>query len=241
MSAKQLPIVIITRNSLPLTKLAVKSALAQDIPVTVLVLDNDSSDGTRDWMRSKNGIVTCFTPEQWSLARCWNWALRALWRSGCERALVLNNDVEILPCCARYLHAMQREFVTGVSVSEAVQLEGAPGLEWSYHTREHPDFSCFMISKECVEKVGWFDELMFPAYCEDSDYHVRMHRKGIRAICVDVPFLHHGASTLKNASIGEQAAIRRGADKNRKRFYAKYNCFPGTPEYEGLFNEKNGN
>jgi GT2 family glycosyltransferase len=83
--------------------------------------------------------------------------------------------------------------------------------------------------------VGWFNESYFPAYCEDSDYHVRMHRADVRAVCVDLPFLHHGAGTIKHAGTGEVARIRRGADRNRERFRQEYGCLPGSEAYQELF------
>ena len=84
---------------------------------------------------------------------------------------------------------------------------------------------------------GTFDEDYDPAYCEDSDYHVRMHRAGIRAVCVDVPYYHMGAGaqTVKNSSPKDRRIIEEGAEKNRERFRLKYGCLPGTPEYEKLF------
>ncbi len=130
--------------------------------------------------------------------------------------------------------ALGRGFVTCVSVNDPAQAE-FDALTWSQHIREHPDFSCFMIHKDVTDKVGWFDEEYYPAYCEDSSYHVRLHRAGIRAVCVDIPFLHHGAGTLKSASAGEVARIRRGADRNRERFRLAYGCLPGSVEYQELF------
>jgi GT2 family glycosyltransferase len=41
---------------------------------------------------------------------------------------------------------------------------------------EGPDFSCFMINRDTIEIIGWFDENFVGAYCEDQDYHVRIER-----------------------------------------------------------------
>lgn len=228
---------IVCRNNLALTKLAVRSALAQDHPVEILAVDNCSSDGTSQWLRTK-AITTIFPFGQKSLAWCWNSALQALWHAGHDAALVINNDVEIRPETVRYLHtystSQQIGFVTCVSVNDPEQAK-LDALNWSYHVREHPDFSCFLIRKWVTDRVGWFNESYFPAYCEDSDYHVRMHRAGVRAVCVDLPFLHHGAGTIKHASKGEVARIRRGADANRERFRQEYGCLPGSDAYQELF------
>jgi hypothetical protein len=83
--------------------------------------------------------------------------------------------------------------------------------------------------------VGRFDEEFEIAYCEDNDYHVRMHMAGIKAVGIDLPFLHHGAQTVKSSEPGERRMIERAADANRERFEEKWGCRPGTPAYESLF------
>ncbi len=237
--AKREPIsvVVVARNNLALTKLAIRSVERQDCPTEILVVDNASSDGTKQWLRTKS-LTTISAPEQWSLAKCWNAALASLWRAGWTKALVCNNDIELRPDTVKLLNAHGGEFVTCVSVNSPEQVDVAiprEGDPWTWNEREHPDFSCFMLGKTVTDRVGWFNESYFPAYAEDAEFHVRLHRAGIRAVCVDIPFLHHGAGTLKHASAGEVARIRRGADANRERFRLAYGCLPGSDEYQELF------
>ena len=231
-------ILIVAKNNCHLTKVAIKSALAQNHPCDVLVIDNASTDNTRAWLLTKSvaSITYC---EQQSLASCWNNGIRVLTRAlGHSEVLVCNNDIELRGDTYSTLLACDLPFVTCVSVGDRSQL----GDEYDRDVqdllakrREHPDFSCFMIRKEVTNRVGWFDESYYPAYCEDSDYHVRMHRAGVTAYCVDLPFLHLGAQTVATATPEERIKIKRGAEANRKRFQAKYGCLPGTPEYYDLF------
>lgn len=230
-------VLCVTRNNLALSKRALKSVLAQDVPVELMAIDNCSGDGTLEWLISKPYHWMSIEPQR-SLSYCWNTGLRAFWAAGFTRVLVINNDTEIRPDTARLLSAHGGAFVTCVSVNSASQLDGPrddSGEWWS--ERPHPDFSCFMISKSVTDRVGWFDEAYFPAYVEDGDYHVRMHRAGVRAVCIDLPFLHHGAGTRKFAGPGENARIKRGADVNRERFRQAYGCLPGSPAYQKLFDE----
>ena len=229
-------ILIISRNSLHLTKLTVKSALAQDLPCDVMVIDNDSHDGTLQWLKSKS-IAWCSTLTQKSLSYCWNKGIKAFFDAGATEVLVCNNDIELLPNTYRLLNLVGGPFVTAVGVSLRDQFNPVPNLVVPGNSRPHPDFSCFMIRPEIIDRVGWFDESYFPAYCEDSDYHVRMHKAHINACCVDIPFFHHAAATLKNASPSEVIKIRRGSESNRERFHRQYGCLPGTPEYENLFSQ----
>jgi GT2 family glycosyltransferase len=234
-------ILIVARNSLHLTKLAVKSALTQDIPCDVMVLNNASSDGTMQWLQSKRNVISFGNyPVQKSLSACWNLGIDAFFSSGSMDVLVINNDVEIRPDTYRAL-SYYGDFTTGVGVDTPLDKSSYIPIEikdmenmWDKR-RPHPDFSCFMIRPIVFEKVGLFDESYFPAYVEDSDYHVRMHRAGIEAVCVDLPFYHHACGTIKNASPIEQSMIRRGADVNREKFRRDYGCLPGSKEYEALF------
>src|ERR1041385_6346689 len=232
-------VTIVTLNNLHLTKRAIASVLAQDTPVDLLVIDNKSNDGTIGWLRTQRGITVIYLPERQSLASCWNLALQCAWQAGRHEALCVNNDVIIRPDTYRMLLSHGGPFVTCVSVDKEEQL-GSPGdrkIEDLRPGRPHPDFSCWLMRKEVTNAIGYFPEDYYPAFYEDNFYHVTMHRAGIRACCIDLPILHLGSSTVKNASSRERARIQRGAAANKERFFKQFGCVPGTPEYEALFDE----
>jgi GT2 family glycosyltransferase len=212
----------------------VRSAQDQDVPCTILVIDNHSSDDTSHWLRAKAGLIKIYFPETISLASCWNSGIAILRSISPSPILIMNNDIEIKPWTYRVLREQGKPFVTGVSVSTREQYDvGEP--EKPIVASPHPDFSCFMIRSEVHYMIGPFDESYYPAYCEDLDYHVRMHRAGITAESIPLPFYHERSSALKNSSREEASLMRRGADANRERFRKKYGCLPGTQEYQDLF------
>ncbi len=229
-------ILFVARDNLALTRQAVTSAQQQDIPCDILVVDNCSTDGTKQWLVGQDvGVISLAM--QASLSACWNMGLATFFQLGRSHVLVCNTDIELRPDAYRLLLAHGGPFVTCVSVDERERMgtygdrEGREDLG----EREHPDYSAFLIRSEVIERVGWFNEDYWPAYGEDAEFHVRCHRAGVRAVCIDVPFLHHGAATLKNADPAEANKIRRGADANRARFKQTYGCSIGSPEYYQLF------
>lgn len=229
-------ILIVARNNKALTQSAVKSALGQEHPCDVWVIDNASSDDTLQWLRAKAASLDALHwwthPVQKSLAACWNEGLVRGFKLH-TRILVINNDVELRPDTFHLLAEWGGDFTTGVSVNSKLELRTS---ESPISQSAHPDFSCFMINRHCFTSVGGFDETFFPAYFEDNDYHVRMHRAGIDAISIDLPFFHYAAGTLKNAVPAEAANIRVGATINADRFFDKYGCYPADTEaYNELF------
>jgi GT2 family glycosyltransferase len=222
------PVVMLCRNSLALTKQAVQSVLEQDIPVQLHVVDNNSQDGTTEWLESFCPNTTTFRPAQ-GVSSGWNYALTTIFRR-CNHALVVNNDVVLRPDTYRSLLEDGGDFVTAVSVDN---MEGIRG-EWRKAPRPHPDFSCFLIRKHVWDKVGGFDESMW-LYASDGDYHLRMHKAGIEAYTIGIPFYHYASGTLKSASPGEKAMIEAQAEKDRRTFEQKWGVQVGTPPYYALF------
>ena len=59
--------------------------------------------------------------------------------------------------------------------------------------------SCYIIKKEVIEKIGFWDEKFSPYYGEESDYSFRAAKKGFSFLYVgETEIIHHGASSTKN-------------------------------------------
>lgn len=63
---------------------------------------------------------------------------------------------------------------------------------------EFPNWQAFVIGEDVVEKVGLFDEMLYPAYFEDKDYERRCKQKGITLNFADVRVGHDNSSTIKS-------------------------------------------
>jgi GT2 family glycosyltransferase len=224
-------VAVLCRNGLAMTKKAVVSIRAQTLKADLLVIDNASQDGTLPWLLTQQALVMA-KAEPDSVSGCWNQALRwAFDYNDYEAVLVCNNDIELRPDTLEWLVRDGGEFVTPVSVGSREQLTDTPPTS----TRPHPDFSCFLLRKSVWDKVGPFDENYKGAYCEDADFHLRMHRASVNAYCIDLPYLHWGSGTISNAQDLARVGMRRQADRNREYFKAKYGFGVGSEEYYAAF------
>lgn len=227
-------IVMPVLDCLALTRIALDTCFKQDIgPVKVLVVDAGSRDGTGEYLRSLHPRVEVLPLSRTAgVSRAWNVALTYLFEGGEPQVLVVNNDIKLRTDAYRLLVQDGGQFVTCVGTSTA----GAqfPGDTPKMTRRPHPDFSCYLIRKECWQKVGKFDEDMV-IYSSDQDYHLRMHLAGIDAFCLDVPFFHYASGTLKSMEPREQKRIMAQAELDRAAFTHKWGFAGGSPEYYAKF------
>jgi hypothetical protein len=74
-------------------------------------------------------------------------------------------------------------------------------------------WALFGQTPECLARVGYYDEHFWPAYYEDVDYAVRLHKAGIPVVRpLSHPVGHDGWATLK--ALGDPAWLRLGRQRN---------------------------
>lgn len=233
-------IILTMRNGLAYTKTCLKSLQSQtNQPLLILAVDNASSDGTAAYLRSEaikdsNLRVMTFGSVV-SVAYMWNQALKEAWGWGFSHALVVNNDTELLPDTHLRLDAFEQDDRLGMVTCVSRRTREELVFELPFTTRDNPDFSCYLLAKWAWERIGGFDENCIGGYYEDNVAHVEMHRAGIQAICISLPFLHYGGTTIGQAGYQERRRIEANVAHNREYFRSKYGCVPGTKGYESLF------
>lgn len=238
------PVLILTHNCLEMTKRCVESVFSQDVSAAPFIFDNGSTDGTKEWLRDEKLWTFDLDRRNWDssqnvgVSEGWNKSLNHLFGivglGRCEHVLVINNDTVIPPWFYSSLLSYDGPFISGVSVDN---MDVIANPEPRKELAPCPDFSAFVLTKECWKKVGPFDESMV-LYAQDLDFHIRAHRAGVRLMNAGIPFYHERSSTLRNANPKERRIIEMQADADRLRFFEKYGFHTWSPEYAAQFDEK---
>jgi GT2 family glycosyltransferase len=232
------PVLILSYNDINDLHQCIESVRRQDIPTKILVVDNASSDGSREYLEQAN-VETYFSHINEGVSAGWNRGLRWVFREH-DYCLVLNQDLILPSYFFSELLFYNAPFITGKPVDNPMEigpLTASPEAEKARREaglEPHPCFSAFLIRKACWDTVGVFDTDM-KSWSGDCDYHARGHRKGVGMYKAKTPFYHLPGTTTRMAPAWEQEEFIRQANRDRAVFRSKHGVIPGTPEYSDLF------
>lgn len=232
-------IIIVTCNALEYTEACLESVeRCTPQPHEVIVVDNGSTDGTRDYLRRRLSVRLIESRQNRGFPAAANQALRA---SRGDRFLLLNNDVIVTPGWLERLNdALYSAPDVGlvgpcsneVSGPQRVQAGySTPGelnsfaTDWqTRHEGQRQDVDrlvgfCLLMRKEVVERIGLLDERFGIGNFEDDDYCYRARLAGFRAVIARDCFVHHfGSATFKSSGTDYPAILKR----NHQLFLEKW-------------------
>ncbi len=98
-------------------------------------------------------------------------------------------------------------------------------------------YSFFAINPIAFEKIGAFDENIFPAYCEDQDYAHRAHMAGLtEENCAETELVHAGSNSINaDPALHRQNLMTQAL--NVHYYKRKWGGFPGTEIFRTPFND----
>lgn len=179
----------------------------------------------------------------------WNQGLDYGLANGFTHFAILNNDILLSPFTIQRMYDRMKK--GGVLLTSAVDVlrevvvpQQVLDADNQVNKKEeseapHPNFSCFMINLETVERVGFFDEDFFPAYFEDNDYHYRVKLAGGEAIAnTTAVFIHYGSRTQNQKADGP-VVPGPAFENNRAYFMRKWGGAPGFEKFSTPFNNQN--
>jgi GT2 family glycosyltransferase len=230
-------VVVLAHNCLELSKRCIASIRNQDIPTSYVFIDNGSTDGTREWLRSgeagRRSLIGNLDNAGVSIG--WNQGIDLSFnKPECDSVLVVNNDTVLPPYFYRRLLEFNCPFVTGISVGSMEEIATEPPATTP---TDGPDFSAFLIRRDAWKTIGRFDEDMV-MYCSDLDYHLRAHFVGVKLLNGHIPFYHERSSTLNTAPAREKRLIQLRADADREVFKAKWGVEACSDGYAKLFSQR---
>lgn len=251
--AGRVAVIILTWNGLEDTKRCLDSVLRHtpDDVAEIVVVDNGSTDGTPEYLRSLPRIRTLFNSENLGFVRGNNVALRLV--DGEQDVILLNNDtlihdpswieklrqsayratdIGIVGCRIRRLDTGMLQHA-GTYVPDRTfwgQQIGAGEKDINQCNAdsdvEGVVFACVYLKAAMRARIGMLDEDYF-SYFEDTDYCFKAREAGFRTIncgSLTIEHIEHGSTTANRVSHSEMflTSQRTFLGKWRKRLDERY-------------------
>lgn len=229
-----IPVLIPYIDLWELTEQALLDVIVQDgVACTPLLLDNCSAliktvEESAEFYAFKSPYAE-YLRMPGTVCKLWNAGLEVAFGAGAQVAAVVNNDVRLHPHTLSRLHACLTAtdalFVSAVGVRDDTWKETPPAVvELLAAGRGGPDYSCFLITKECWERYP-FDERF--TYFGDNDHYTRMkfEGNGSRIFRVNVPYLHYGSRTI-HRSVQAEAEAAVTFEAHRALYVKKWGGLP---------------
>ncbi|WP_432401122.1 glycosyltransferase [Wukongibacter sp. M2B1] len=233
-------IIILTYDNLFYSKLCIDSIRKNTRVGTyeIIVVDNNSTDGTVEWLKKQKDIKVIFNKENMGFPKGCNQGINI---SKGDNILFLNNDVVVthnwLDNLIKALYSSKNIGAVGAVTNKCSNYQT---IDVTYNSLEEmSDFAskynvsdirkweerlrligyCFLVKREVVERVGELDEVFTPGNCEDNDYSLRIRREGYRLILCKDTFIHHfGSVSFKKYPQG----LKEILDINNSKFKKKW-------------------
>lgn len=212
--AKKILIVPLTYNFLGLTKQMVDS-IRSFHNYDVLVIDNKSTDGTVEWLEEQ-GIE--FISKELSVPEAWNLGMKEAYNRGYDYCLLCNNDIVL---SASYIDTIvdvakrRKSYVVTGNVLTKDDMEHqnlseqTHDVEKEIETMVAGDYSALLVSRECIKKIGKFNEVFGPRYQSDEDHLLRLRLAGKSIMKTYKTVFYHllGAVVMKSEETKKQHEV----------------------------------
>ncbi len=223
MSPASVTAIVVTRDRLGKLKACVEALRGQTVrPHTILVVDNDSSDGTAEWLAAQPPPVRVLRQANLGGAGGFHHGMKAALESGTDWLWLMDDD------CVPATDALERLLAADAAVGRGRtgflnslvlwtngdfhSMNGPGFAPWSRQTREELDAGCSpitwcsfvsaLVSAPAAREVGlpWAD---FFIWFDDLEYTSRIERAGYRNFLVWNSRVVHDTPTNHTFSLAD--------------------------------------
>ncbi|NRT71792.1 glycosyltransferase [Clostridium beijerinckii] len=210
-------IIILTYNNINYNRICIESIRKYTATGTyeIIIVDNNSTDGTREWLKDQNDIKLILNDENVGFPRGCNLGIEAAEKD--NDILLLNNDTKVSP---RWLDNLKICLYSDESIGAVGPItnncSNYQGINVPYSTIDHMiEFAsnnnisaperweqkprliafCMLIKRTVIDKIGNLDERFTPGNFEDDDLCMRIIEAGYKLMVCNDSFIHHFGST----------------------------------------------
>ncbi len=210
-------IIILTYNNINYNRICIESIRKYTTTGTyeIIIVDNNSTDGTREWLKEQNDIKLILNDENVGFPRGCNLGIEAAEKD--NDILLLNNDTKVSP---RWLDNLKICLYSNESIGAVGPItnncSNYQGINVPYSTIDHMiEFAsnnnistpkrweqkprliafCMLIKRTVIDNIGNLDERFTPGNFEDDDLCMRIIDAGYKLMVCNDSFIHHFGST----------------------------------------------
>ncbi len=214
---KKTSIIIITYNNLNYNRICLESIRKYTTSGTyeIIIVDNNSSDGTREWLKEQTDIKLILNVGNLGFPKGCNLGIDISEKD--NDILLLNNDTKVTPrwldnlkiClysdekigaaasitnnCSNYqsINVPYTDIANMIDFADKNNISNSE--KWEQKSRLVA--FCMLIKREVINKIGAFDERFAPGNFEDDDLCMRIIEAGYKLMVCNDSFIHHFGST----------------------------------------------
>lgn len=180
--------------------------------------------------QGKWGVQVLYYCFNRGLSRSWNEGILAAFEEGADLVYVVNDDIEFSPGDVDKLadHCS--------TLDNDCAVVGTWGRDLRSNQEGGHGYSCFAILPQAIERVGCFDQNIFPIYFEDVDYSYRVARAGMHeSFCPGTMVLHAGSAAIRtDPRLSEQNNLTFAC--NKEYYLRKWGGEPHQERFVYPFN-----
>lgn len=238
-------IIILTYNHLDETKECLKSIRKYTKKETyeIIIVDNFSTDGTRDWLKKQNDLKVIYNDENLGFPKGCNQAIKKANKK--NDILLLNNDTIVT---SNWLDNLKKCLYSDVNIGAVGAVcnhhENLQGVDFTYDNLEDMQLLakknnisdpnrweekifligfCMLIKRKVMNKIRKLDENYSPGYIEDNDLSLRIIKLGYHLMLCHDSFIHHYLGSSFRSDLDTFYTI---LNKNREYFISKWGFHP---------------